>query len=118
MKTVSQVMTALKKAGTEQTRKTFARHGAPENFFGVKVGDLKVIAKQIKGDQELASRLNLDESLNTRIVDTDLIDQKDGIIISPDSKKQHTTIRTNYLLPTKDQFDAIDTLAKHVKSIW
>ena len=63
MKTVSQVMTALKKAGTEQTRKTFARHGAPENFFGVKVGDLKVIAKQIKGDQELAYQLY--ESGNT-----------------------------------------------------
>ena len=57
MKTVSQVMSALKKAGTEQTRKTFARHGAPENFFGVKVGDLKVIAKQIKGNQELACEL-------------------------------------------------------------
>jgi 3-methyladenine DNA glycosylase AlkD len=57
MKTVSQVMTALKKAGTEQTRKTFARHGAPENFFGVKVADLKVIAKKIKGDQELACEL-------------------------------------------------------------
>jgi len=57
MKTVGQVMSALKKAGTEQTRKTFARHGAPENFFGVKVGDLKVIAKQIKGNQELACEL-------------------------------------------------------------
>lgn len=57
MNTVSQVMTALKKAGTAQTRKTFARHGAPENLFGVKVGDLKVIAKQIKGNQELACEL-------------------------------------------------------------
>lgn len=57
MKTASQVMTALKKKGTAQTRKTFARHGAPDNFFGVKVGDLKVIAKQIKGNQELACEL-------------------------------------------------------------
>ncbi len=57
MKTVSQVMTALKKMGSDQTRKTFARHGAPENCFGVKVGDLKVIAKQIKGDQQLACDL-------------------------------------------------------------
>lgn len=57
MKTVSQVLTALKKKGTAQTRKTFQRHGAPETFFGVKVGDLKVIAKQIKGNQELACEL-------------------------------------------------------------
>jgi len=57
MKTASQVLTALKKKGTAQTRKTFARHGAPDNFFGVKVGDLKVIAKQIKGNQKLACEL-------------------------------------------------------------
>jgi len=57
MKTVSQVMTALKKKGTAQTRKTYERHGAPGNFFGVKVADLKVIAKQIKGNQELACEL-------------------------------------------------------------
>lgn len=50
-------MTALKKKGSAQTRKTFARHGAPDNLFGVKVGDLKVIAKQIKGNQELACEL-------------------------------------------------------------
>jgi 3-methyladenine DNA glycosylase AlkD len=57
MKTVSDVMTQLKKKGSEQTRKTFRRHGAPENMFGVKIGDLKVIAKQIKGNQELACQL-------------------------------------------------------------
>ena len=57
MKTVSQVMTALKKKGTAQTRKTHSQHGAPENCFGVKVADLKVIAKQIKGNQDLACEL-------------------------------------------------------------
>jgi len=54
MNTVSQVMSELKKKGSAQTRKTFARHGAPEDMFGVKVADLKVIAKKIKGNQELA----------------------------------------------------------------
>lgn len=54
---VNEVMTELKKKGSEQTRKTFARHGAPENMFGVKVADLKVIAKKIKGDQALAYEL-------------------------------------------------------------
>ena len=50
-------MTALKKKGSAQTRKIYERHGCPGNFFGVKVGDLKVIAKQIKGNQELACDL-------------------------------------------------------------
>ena len=58
METVAEVLSALKKKGSEQTRKTFARHGAPQDsFFGVKVADLKVIAKQIKGQQELACEL-------------------------------------------------------------
>jgi len=57
MKKLSEVMSALKKLGSAQTRKIYARHGAPEEQFGVKVGDLKKIAKQIKGDQELAYEL-------------------------------------------------------------
>ena len=57
MKNVTQVMKELKKKGSEQTRNTFARHGAPKDMYGVKVADLKVIAKKIKGDQELACEL-------------------------------------------------------------
>ena len=54
MATVKTIMAQLKKLGTEQTRKTFQRHGAPDNMFGVKVADLKTIVKQIKGEQQLA----------------------------------------------------------------
>jgi len=57
MNTVDQVMKELKKKGSPQTRKTFARHGAPDDMYGVKVADLKVIAKQIRGNQELALQL-------------------------------------------------------------
>ncbi len=57
MNTVSEVMEALEKKGSEQTRKTYRRHGAPEAMFGVKIGDLKVIAKKIKGQQSLACEL-------------------------------------------------------------
>ena len=58
MITTAQILTELKKKGSAQTRKIFARHGAPvDNMFGVKVGDLKPIAKRIKGQQELALEL-------------------------------------------------------------
>ena len=57
MDTVSSVMTQLESKGSEQTRKTYRRHGAPEEMFGVKVGDLKPIAKRIKGQQQLACDL-------------------------------------------------------------
>ncbi|MBE7494227.1 MAG: DNA alkylation repair protein [Verrucomicrobiaceae bacterium] len=55
--TLDETMKLLASKGTEQTRKTHRRHGAPEPMFGVKIGDLKPIVKQIKGDQALAMQL-------------------------------------------------------------
>ena len=57
MSSVTQIMTELKKKGSEQTRKIYRQQGGGDNMFGVKVADLKVIAKQIKGDQEVACGL-------------------------------------------------------------
>ncbi|MEM7204514.1 MAG: DNA alkylation repair protein [Planctomycetota bacterium] len=58
MKTVKQVMTALKKKGNPLRIQAFANHGAPpEQMYGVSVADLKVIAKQVRGEQELAYEL-------------------------------------------------------------
>ncbi len=57
MKTAAQVMKALAAKGNPKTVETFARHGAPAAMYGVKVADLKVIAKAIKGQQALALEL-------------------------------------------------------------
>jgi 3-methyladenine DNA glycosylase AlkD len=57
MKTVDEVMKELQKKGDAQTRKTLARHGAPAGTFGVKISDLKTIAKKIRGKQLLACEL-------------------------------------------------------------
>jgi len=51
-------MKELESLGSEQTRKTFARHGADASrMFGVSVADLKGVLKKIKGDQALALEL-------------------------------------------------------------
>lgn len=50
-------MSELAAKGTAQTKKTYLRHGAKEPFFGVKISDLKIIHKKIKGDQALAMEL-------------------------------------------------------------
>lgn len=57
MSTVAEVMKELEQLGSEQTAKTFRRHGADGPMFGVKVGDLKPIAKRIKNDQALVLAL-------------------------------------------------------------
>jgi 3-methyladenine DNA glycosylase AlkD len=51
------VMKALEKAGSAQTRKTYARHGAAEPMFGVSFATLATLAKKIGVDHDLALRL-------------------------------------------------------------
>lgn len=55
--TVNEVMAELKRLGKAQQRKIYLKHGASGEVFGVKIGDLKVVAKKIKGDQALALEL-------------------------------------------------------------
>ncbi len=55
--TAAEVMKDLERLGSAQTKKTFVRHGCPEPFFGVKVGDLKSIVKKVRTDTPLAREL-------------------------------------------------------------
>lgn len=54
---LSEVMSILEKLGTEQTRKTWARHGAKGPMFGVLFGELFKLMKRIDVDHELAREL-------------------------------------------------------------
>lgn len=55
--TVNQIMKKLKSKGNPQRRELYKRHGAQDQLFGVSVADMKVIAKSIKGEQDLACEL-------------------------------------------------------------
>lgn len=48
--TVEEVLQKLEALGSEQTKKTFLRHGAREPFFGVRIGDMKKLMKEVKRD--------------------------------------------------------------------
>lgn len=61
-----EAMSALEKAGSAQTRKTYARHGASEPMFGVSFATLKTLYKRIKVDQELAEALWGTENFDAR----------------------------------------------------
>jgi 3-methyladenine DNA glycosylase AlkD len=54
---LDEIMTALAAKGSASTKKTLLRHGAAEPLFGVRIGDLKPLVKQLKGQQELALQL-------------------------------------------------------------
>lgn len=55
--TLEDIMDKLEALGSEQTRMTFRNHGATGPLFGVKVGDLKPLVKEVKRDQALALAL-------------------------------------------------------------
>lgn len=55
--TLDEVMKALAAKGSATTKRTLVRHGAPEPLFGVRIGDLKPLHKQLKGRQDLALEL-------------------------------------------------------------
>lgn len=71
---LAEAMAALEAAGAEQTRRTYARHGVTLPMFGVSFAALKVLAKRIRVDHELALALwdsgNFDaRNLAVKVVD-------------------------------------------------
>ena len=77
---LNDAMRELKSFSDARNRKTLLRHGAPCDALGVKVGDLKKIAKKIKVDQKLSEEL----------YDTGLVDAMylAGIVADPQSIKR------------------------------
>jgi 3-methyladenine DNA glycosylase AlkD len=55
--TVKEILANLKSKGDAARRAHNTKAGAPDNQFGVKLGDLRAIAKKIKTDHELALEL-------------------------------------------------------------
>ena len=55
--TVKEVLAQLKSLGDDARRKHNAKAGAPDNQFGVKLGDIRSMAKKIESDHQLALKL-------------------------------------------------------------
>ena len=70
--TVEDVLKALEKLGDPKIRAQNAKNGAQENQFGVKLGDVRNVAKAIKSNHELGLKLwetgNLEAMLLTTLI--------------------------------------------------
>lgn len=55
--TYDEIKAELKALCNEKMRQIYAKQGAGEDHFGVKMGDLRILAKKIKPDQDLAAKL-------------------------------------------------------------
>ena len=54
---VNEILARLKSLGDDARRAHNTKAGAPDNQFGVKLGDIRAMAKKIKTDHELALNL-------------------------------------------------------------
>jgi 3-methyladenine DNA glycosylase AlkD len=70
------ILDALKSFGREPTRKTYRRHGAGEDCYGVSTPDLKSLQKKIRQDHALAGALWATGNYEARILATMIADPK------------------------------------------
>lgn len=68
MTAAQDVLRELEALGSEQTRKTYRRHGATEPMFGVKFGDLEKLRKRLGRDQALARALWQSKNHDARVL--------------------------------------------------
>src|SRR5258706_3988114 len=76
MITIEETLQALESAGSEQTRKTYRRHGVKGEVYGVLTGDMKKIVKKIKTDHKLALALWMTGNHDARILAMMIADPK------------------------------------------
>ena len=72
--TLTEVMTMLESMGTEQNRKTYARHGVTGKQFGVSFANLGKLQKKIKCDHKLALELWETDNHDARCLATMIAD--------------------------------------------
>ena len=71
---LQETLDTLKAAGKEPTRKTYRRHGAGEDCYGVSTPDLTKLQKKIKLDHALAGELWASGNHEARILATTVAD--------------------------------------------
>ena len=96
---LQETLDTLKSVGKEQTRKTYRRHGAGEDVYGVSSADLKSLQKKIKKDHELARSLWATGNHEARILATMVADPKklDGATLDAWAADLDNYIETGYL---------------------
>lgn len=73
---LDEALAELEALGNEKTRAFNAKNGAGENQFGVKMGDIRILAKRIKTDPDLAAELWETGNVDARLLATLLMKPK------------------------------------------
>jgi hypothetical protein len=71
-----------------------------------------------KGDDYLSHELTHDYRLKDLLLQVSPEELKGSFWIFPETKHEYARVRISYLLPSSGLFEAVDLIAKHVKSVW
>jgi hypothetical protein len=100
---------AMGKGSKKRTRMVKKRG----SFFRGRVVDI-----EWRGDDCLSRGLNMDYRLKDYLLQAETEELKGSIWIFPEPKHEYARIRTSLVLPSTYFFEAIDTIAGHIKSGW
>jgi 3-methyladenine DNA glycosylase AlkD len=89
--TVKELLAQFKSLGDDARRKHNAKNGAPDNQFGVKLGDLRAIAKKIKTDHDLALELWDTGNVEAQLLATLIVQPKSLSATELDKMTRSTT---------------------------
>jgi 3-methyladenine DNA glycosylase AlkD len=97
MPTCAEIMDELESLGTEQTRKTYRRHGVGDNQYGVSYAHLGALKKRIKRDHTLARQLWAGGNHDARILATMIADpaQMDDALLDAWAADLHNYVETD-----------------------
>jgi len=73
---IQEVLSILQSLGDEKVRKLHLKNGARENLYGVKMGDIRNLAKKIKTNHALALQLWETENIDARMLAILILDSK------------------------------------------
>lgn len=82
----------------------------------INIRSAKVVDVEWKGDVDLARELNFDSSLKYKLLNTDHETFCELLQVISEPKYDCIRIRTSYFWPTLEQFDILESIAKHIKS--
>jgi 3-methyladenine DNA glycosylase AlkD len=89
--TVKEIVAELKSLGNDARRKHNIKAGAPENQFGVLLGDIRKLAKKIKTDHELAIKLWNTGNVEAQLLATLIIKPQSLSAVELDAMTRSTT---------------------------
>lgn len=75
--TIDEILLRLKEMGNAKIRARYEKNGAGSNHFGVKLGDIRKLAKEIKPNQTLALQLWETEPIDAKLLSILLLKPKE-----------------------------------------